>query len=113
MDKVGTGIDAGKEFHWVHIQDASGTQLLSRRVENDEAELVALIEEALSFAEDVLWAIDQPAGCATLLLALLWERGQRVLYVPGLTVDREPVMPTGVSPRPTPKTPASLPIKPV
>jgi hypothetical protein len=22
------------------------------------------------------------------LLALLWERGQRVVYVPGLTVDR-------------------------
>jgi transposase len=88
MDKVWTGIDAGKEFHWAHVLDASGTQLLSRRVENDEAELVALIEEALSLAEDVLWAIDQPGGSAALLLALLWERGQRVIYVPGLTVDR-------------------------
>jgi transposase len=27
-------------------------------------------------------------GSAALLLALLWERNQRVLYVPGLTVDR-------------------------
>lgn len=88
MDKVWTGIDAGKEFHWAHVLDASGTQLLSRRVENDEAELVALIEEVVSLTKDVVWAIDQPGGSAALLLALLWERGQRVIYVPGLTVDR-------------------------
>jgi transposase len=88
MDKVWAGIDAGKEFHWAHVLDASGTQLLSRRVENDEAELVVLIEEILSLAEDVVWAIDQPGGSAALLLALLWECGQRVIYVPGLTVDR-------------------------
>ena len=48
--EVWVGIDAGKEFHWAHVLDASGTQLLSRRVENDEAELVALIEEVLSLA---------------------------------------------------------------
>jgi transposase len=88
MDKVWTGIDAGKEFHWAHVLDASGAQLLSRRVENDEAGLVALIEETLSLSEDIVWAIDQPGGSAALLLALLWERGQRVIYVPGLTVDR-------------------------
>jgi len=35
-----------------------------------------------------VWAVDQPGGGAALLLALLWERNQRVLYVPGLTVDR-------------------------
>jgi hypothetical protein len=32
--------------------------------------------------------VDQPGGGAALLLALLWERNQRVLYVPGLSVDR-------------------------
>jgi transposase len=32
--------------------------------------------------------VDQPGGSAALLLALLWERDQKVLYVPGLTVDR-------------------------
>ena len=85
MDKAWAGVDAGKEFHWAHALDASGRELLSRKVENDEAELVALIEEVLSLAQDVIWAIDQPGGSAALLLALLWERGQRVLYVPGLT----------------------------
>jgi Transposase len=62
--------------------------LLSRKVENDEADILKLIDEALSLAEEVIWALDQPGGSAALLLALLWERNQRVLYVPGLTVDR-------------------------
>jgi len=88
MDKAWAGVAAGKEFHWAHVLDASGTQLLSRKVENDEADLVALIEEVFSFAEDVVWAVDQPGESAALLLALLWERAQRVLYIPGLTVDR-------------------------
>jgi transposase len=50
--------------------------------------LSGLIDEALSFAEEIVWAIDQPGGSAALLLALLWEREQRVVYLPGLTVDR-------------------------
>ena len=82
------GVNVGKEFHWVHVLDPSGTQLLSRRVENDEADLLTLIEEVFSLAEEVLWATDQPGGSAALLLALLWEKGQKVIYVPGLTVDR-------------------------
>jgi len=88
MDKAWAGVDAGKEFHWAHVLDASGRELLSRKVENDEADLLKLIDEALSLAEEVIWALDQPGGSAALLLALLWERNQRVLYVPGLTVDR-------------------------
>ena len=47
-----------------------------------------LIDEVLSLAEEVLWAIDQPGGGAALLLALLWERDQKILYFPGLSVDR-------------------------
>jgi transposase len=70
------------------VLDASGRELLSRKLENDEAENSELIDKALSLAEEVLWAVDQPGGSAVLLLALLWERDQRVLYVPGLTVNR-------------------------
>jgi transposase len=88
MDRAWAGIDAGKEMHWVHVLDASGEKLLSRKVKNDEADLSALIDEVLPLAEELVWAIDQPGGGATLLLGLLWEREQRVLYVPGLTVDR-------------------------
>jgi transposase len=88
MDKAWAGVDAGKEFHWAHVLDASGRELLSRKVENDEADLSTLIDEALSLAEDVIWAVDQPGGSAALLLALLWEQNQRVLYISGLTVER-------------------------
>jgi transposase len=70
------------------VLDASGRELLSRKVENDEADILKLIDETLSLAEEVVWALDQPGGSAALLLALLWERDQRVLYVPGLSVDR-------------------------
>ena len=84
------GIDAGKEFHWTCVLDSSGERLLSRRVENEEADLLALVDEVLVLAGggSVVWAVDQPGGTAALLLALLWERGQRVMYVPGLVVDR-------------------------
>jgi transposase len=88
MDNAWAGVDAGKEFHWAHVLDASGRELLSRKVENDEADILKLIDEALSLAEEVVWAVDQPGGGAALLLALLWERDQKVLYVPGLSVNR-------------------------
>jgi transposase len=86
--KAWAGVDVGNGFHWAHVVDARGTELLSRRVENDETDLLALIDEALSLAGEVAWAVDQPGGGAALLLALLWERGQDVCYVPGLSVDR-------------------------
>jgi hypothetical protein len=88
IEKAWLGVDAGKESHWAHMLDASGTQLLSRKVGKDEADLSTLIDDALLLAEEIVWAVDQSRGGAALLLALLWERNQRVLYVPGLTVDR-------------------------
>src|SRR5215216_4534013 len=88
MNEAWAGLDAGKEFHWAHVLDASGTELLSKKVENDEADIGRFIDEALSLAEEIVWAVDQPGGSAALLLALLWERNQRVYYVPGLSVDR-------------------------
>jgi len=86
--KVWVGIDAGKEVHWAHVLDASGTKILSRRVENDESDLSELIDEVLALSEEPLWAVDQPGGSAALLLALLWERDQEILYLPGLAVER-------------------------
>src|SRR5215210_773145 len=87
--KVWVGIDAGKELHWAHVLDASGKKILSRRVENDEADLSGLIDEVLALSEEEpLWAVDQPGGSAALLLALLWERDQQVIYLPGLAVER-------------------------
>jgi transposase len=88
MNRAWVGIDVGKEFHWAHALDASGSELLSRKLGNDEADISKLIDEALCLAEEVVWTVDQPGGSAALLLALLWERDQRVLYIPGLSVNR-------------------------
>ena len=38
MDEAWAGVDVGKEFHWAHVLDASGRELLRRKVENDEAD---------------------------------------------------------------------------
>lgn len=57
-------------------------------MDNSETDFSALIEEALVFGRELVWAIDQPGGLAALPLALLWERGQRVVYLPGIAVDR-------------------------
>ena len=70
MNKAWVGVDVGKEFHWAHVLDASGRQLLSGKVENDEADILELIDQALSSAEEVVWAVDQPGGSAALLLVL-------------------------------------------
>ena len=88
MDNAWAGIDAGKEFHWARVVGIEGETLLSRKVENDEADLRKLIGEVLPLAEEITWATDQPGSTAALLLALLWERNQKVIYIPGLTVDR-------------------------
>ena len=109
MDEAWAGVDAGKEFHWAHVLDASGTELLSRKVQNDEADILRLIDDALSLAEEVLWAIDQPGGGAALLLALLWERDQKVLSTSQVSAWIAPATPTAGSPKPMPVMPASSP----
>ena len=91
MDRAWVGIeDVGKEFHWAHVLDAAGRELLSPKLENNEADISEFIEEVLSLAEAAVWAVDQPGGggAALLLALLLWEQDQRVLYILGLAVNR-------------------------
>src|SRR5215207_146379 len=64
MDNAWAGIDAGKEFHWARVVGIEGETLLSRKVENDEADLRKLIGEVLPLAEEITWATDQPGGTA-------------------------------------------------
>ena len=65
------GVDVGKGFHWAVAVGTEGETLLSRRVDNDEADLSALVEEARALADgEPLWAVDQPGGGAALLLTL-------------------------------------------
>jgi transposase len=88
VDQAWTGIDAGKGHHHVVVIDGEGHQLMSRRVANDEAELTAAIAAVLQCAKQVTWAIDLADGPAALAITLLLERGQRLLYLPGVAVNR-------------------------
>jgi hypothetical protein len=83
--------------------------LLSRKLENDETEISELVGKVVPLAKEVVWAVDQPAGSAALLLALLWERGQGVLSTSPASPSTESATPTAASPRPMPAMPASSP----
>ena len=88
MTAIWVGMDSGKWAHHCVVIDAAGRVLLSRRVANDEAALSGLIAAVAALAEqdEAVWATDLNAGGAALLLALLADRGQRVLYLPGRIV---------------------------
>jgi transposase len=88
MDRVWAGMDAGKTEHHCQVIDADGRRLLSRRVANDEAPLRGLLDDVTALGDEVTWAIDIPDGGAALLIGLLLDLGQQVLYIPGQTVHR-------------------------
>jgi transposase len=85
---IWAGVDIGKEHHHCVVIDADGKRLLSRRVLNDEAVLTGLIDDVLALDADVLWAVDINHGGAALLIGLLLERGQPMVYITGLAVHR-------------------------
>lgn len=88
MTTIWAGIDSGKRAHHCVVLDDAGSILLSRRVNNDEGELLELIAAVVELAADgeVCWATDLNAGGAALLVALLSTHRQRVLYIPGRIV---------------------------
>ena len=88
MPVIWAGVDIGKEHHHCVAIDADGKKLLSRRVLNDEAVLAELIDDVLALDADVLWAVDINHGGAALLIGLLLEREQPMVYITGLAVHR-------------------------
>lgn len=90
MSRIWAGIDSGKGHHHGLAVDADGKTLLSWRVANDEPELLKLIGDVLDLADGrpLTWAIDMTGGEPALLLALLINHGQEVLYMPGRLVNR-------------------------
>ncbi|MFE7170077.1 IS110 family transposase [Streptomyces sp. NPDC057616] len=86
--RLWVGIDASKAHHWWVAIDDTGTTVWSRKVSNDEAVILACLSEVLALASEVRWAVDLTDTAPALLLALLAEHGQPVVYVPGRTVNR-------------------------
>jgi transposase len=70
------------------VIDAVGRVLLSQRVANDETALLELIGAVGRVADgaEVVWATDLNTGGAALMIALLADRGQQLLYIPGRVV---------------------------
>jgi transposase len=88
MPRIWAGIDIGKTHHHCVAIDADGRKLLSRKVANDEPELLELLDDVLDLDQDVLWAVDVNHGGAALLIAVLLERDQPIAYLTGLAVNR-------------------------
>ncbi|MEU2048829.1 IS110 family transposase [Streptomyces albidoflavus] len=88
MPEIWAGVDIGKTHHHCVVINTDGERLLSRRVLNDETELLQLIGDVLAISTDVLWAVDLNHGGAALLIGLLLSHGQPVAYLTGLAVHR-------------------------
>ncbi|MEJ8631986.1 IS110 family transposase [Streptomyces sp. MS2.AVA.5] len=90
MSRIWAGTDCGKTHHHTLVLDTEGGTLLSRRVANDEPELLKLIADVLDLAggRAVTWAIDMTGGEPGLLINLLANHGQELVYIPGVAVNR-------------------------
>ncbi|MFF9220766.1 IS110 family RNA-guided transposase [Streptomyces viridosporus] len=90
MSRIWVGTDCGKTHHHCLVLDSEGEVLLSRRVANDEPELLQLIADVLGPAggTPVTWALDMTGGEPNLLIALLAVHGQELVYIPGVAVNR-------------------------
>lgn len=87
MRRIWAGVDAGKTHHHCVVIDGEGTRLLSRRVPNDEPELLGLLAEVADLGEPT-WAVDLADGGAALLIAVLVDHDQPLLYISGRAVNR-------------------------
>jgi len=81
------GVDIGKTHHWVCAVDETGKRLLSRKVLNDEAEIVEVIASITDLADGRVWAIHILGTPSALLVALLANAGEQVRYASGRVVS--------------------------
>ncbi|MEV8569679.1 IS110 family transposase [Streptomyces sp. NPDC051322] len=88
VPQIWAGVDIGKEHHHCVVMDAQGERLLSRRVLNDEAALLELISDVLALSGETLWAVDINHGGAALLIGLLLNHEQPMVYITGLAVHQ-------------------------
>ncbi|WP_335976737.1 IS110 family transposase [Streptomyces sp. CA2R106] len=88
MTSIWAGIDAGKTHHHCVAINEDGHRLLSRRVANDEPELLELLADVLDLGDEVIWGIDLADGGAALAIAILVNYTQPVHYISGRAIHR-------------------------
>ncbi|MFF9038820.1 IS110 family transposase [Streptomyces sp. NPDC014892] len=88
MAAIWAGIDAGKTHHHCVAIDESGRRLLSRRVANDEPELLELLADVLALGDEASWGIDLADGGAALAITVLLNHDQTVHCISGRAIHR-------------------------
>lgn len=76
MATIWAGIDAGKSHHHCVVTDDRGKRLLSRRVANDEPQLLVVLAQVAALGDETVWAVDLADGPAALVIAVLLEAGR-------------------------------------
>jgi transposase len=85
--RVWLGLDVGKEDHFGDVLDHDGQRLFARALGNDQRDLEAVVDEALTHGPVGL-IVDQPGSIAQLAIAVAVTRGVPVAYIPGLVMRR-------------------------
>jgi transposase len=86
--EVFVGIDVAKETHWVCALDHAARVLLNRAVDNEQADIDALVRELVALGDDVVIGLDITGSLARFLEAVLLAEGLRLVHVPGIAVNR-------------------------
>ena len=80
------GMDVGKYFHHACVLDIDGTQVLSKRINQNEQSLRALFSTFSAHDHKVLVVVDQPNNIGRLTVAVAQDLGIDVRYLPGLAM---------------------------
>ena len=80
------GMDGGKYFHHACVLDIDGTQVLSKRINQNEKSLRALFSTFSAHDHKVLVVVDQPNNIGRLTVAVAQDLGIDVRYLPGLAM---------------------------
>jgi len=81
-----TGVDVGKEQHWVCVVDDTGAVVLSRKLANDEHQIRQLVADVDALGAQASWTVDLTTVYAGLLLTVLADAGKSVRYLSGRQV---------------------------
>ncbi|UAK30835.1 IS110 family transposase [Nocardia asteroides] len=85
--EIWVGIDVGKRSHHACAVDAAGEVVFSQRFGNDQRAIEQLVARSGSAARSVRWAVDLTGPLSLMLLTVLLNAGQAVVYVPGSVVN--------------------------
>lgn len=88
MGSLWAGVDVGKTHHHVCVVDNDGTVVMSEKIPNDQQSISGIAGRLGKRRKPIRWAVDLRGGPASLLLAVLFDRGADVRYVSGTVTSR-------------------------